>query len=149
MGNVADRYRTERASPNPTTQEVARRQLVRLMRGHRPANDAAPQPSPWAHVPLTDLFAEQGNRVHHRNDGRLESGHEPVHASKSGRCVLIDPTAGRWWCRSCHTSGDAAGLVMSLHGWPYGQAAAWLALRYDRPARPSPRRRRRVAWLEA
>lgn len=52
--------------------------------------------SRWVHVPLADLFAATGNPLYPRNGDHLETGHEPVHGSKSGRCVFIDPGKGRW-----------------------------------------------------
>jgi hypothetical protein len=133
------------AGADPVAREVAARQLARLRSSGRRGSPRS-TPSRWRHVPLAELFAEQANRVHHRSDGMLESGHEPVHASRSGRCVLIDPGLGRWWCRSCRKSGDAARLVMELRGCSYAPAAAWLAGRYGpppgRPGRAKARRRR-------
>jgi DNA primase len=93
--------------------------------------------------------------VHARSNGLLECGHEPFHSSKSGRCVLIVPSAGRWVCRSCNRRGDAASFVMALRGVSYAVAAAELeqrfgpALRSSAPtdgAEPSaPVRRKRTA----
>jgi len=57
-----------------------------------------------------------------------------MHSSKSGRCVILDPAAGRWWCLSCRRSGDAASFLMALRGWPYRRAALWLTERYGAPA---------------
>lgn len=134
---------------DPIERAVAQRQLAQLERAtNRPAASKLP-PSRWAHVPLGELFEQVGNRLHRRADGRFECGHEPVHSSKSGRCVLIDPTAGRWYCRSCRRGGDAATLVMQLRGWTYRQAAAWLAARYGPPAEPGSRGHRKTqAWIE-
>src|SRR5439155_799434 len=105
-----------------------------------PPNPAVAAPNPaqgrasrWAHVPLTTLFEEQGNRLFPRPGGLYESGHEPMHGSKSGRCVFIEPAAGRWWCRSCRQGGDAASFVMTLNGWNYARAARWLTERYGSP----------------
>jgi hypothetical protein len=142
---VPNEASTVRAAMDATdiAAEVERRQRARLKRAPGPG----PKPSPWTHVPLADLFAQAGNRVHRRGDGLAESGHEPFHGSKSGRCVLIDPATGRWWCRSCRTSGDAARLLMDLRGCSYSQAETWMARHYgppaDRPTRPRPR------WLKA
>jgi DNA primase len=93
--------------------------------------------------------------MHQRSDGLVECGHEPFHTSKSGHCVLINASAGSWWCRSCRQSGDAAAFVMAINGWPYAQAADWLAARYGRPARhtalpaqPAKQRRSRVRWRD-
>ena len=133
--SAVERYHAMLDAPDPLKRELARIQLARL-RG-RPRRAPAPiTRSRWAHVPLTDLFVQQGNRVRHRNDGRFETGHEPMHASKSGRCLIVDPTLGRWWCRSCRRGGDAPAYVMDARGWSYRQAAAWLERRYGRPAGP-------------
>ena len=145
---LADRYRRMLAEADPLIRELARRQLGRL--GARRLRASVPvAPSRWAHVPLADLFAEQGNRLHRRGDGRAETGHEPIHASRSGRCVLIDPLLGRWWCRSCRRSGDAARLVMDLRGCSYRQAAARLAAEHGPPrdSRPDWGRRAFVAVI--
>ena len=114
---------------------VARAQLERLDRPRRPTvTDGARQPSRWVHVPLAELFAEAGNTITARANGTLESGHEPVHSSRSGRCLVIWPASGRWYCRSCRATGDAVTLVMAMYGWRYPQAAAWLEDRYGPPA---------------
>ena len=146
--DLVERYRRDLRSEDPVVRTVAGRQLARLRwRPVRPPSP--PRPSRWAHVPLADLFAEQGNRLHRRGDGRIESGHEPIHGSRSGRCVLIDPLLGRWWCRSCRRGGDAAGLVMDIHGCGYRQAAARLAAQHGPPSasRPDWRRRAFVAVI--
>jgi DNA primase len=100
-------------------------------------------------VPLEELFAPY-NPVYARGDGKVECGHEPFHGSKSGRCVLIDTAAGRWWCRSCCQSGDAAAFIMATKGWTYVQAAQWLEERYGPPRRARSqrckRRRGSIAW---
>jgi hypothetical protein len=97
-------------------------------------------------VPLGDLFEQGGNVLHEKHDA-IATGHEPIHSSKSGACVVIWPAAGRWWCSSCRTSGDAVTYVMQMFGSAYGEAAAWLEQRYgpppdDGPTRRSRRRRR-------
>ena len=149
MRDLAGRYRDDLAREDPIKREIARRQIARLSPsapvGARPVTG----PSRWAHVPLVDLFAEQGNRVRRRADGRLECGHEPIHGSTSGGCVLLDPARGRWWCRSCRQSGDAPAYLAGVHGCRYRDAAELLAGRFGRAAgRPgSGRRRRRL--LEA
>ena len=131
----SERYRLELGSNDPVIRSVAARQLARLSIGRtRPRSSA--RSSRWSHVPLADLFKEQGNHVRPRREGRFETGHEPMHASKSGRCVIIDPTLGRWWCRACRQAGDAARFVMDARGCSYPQATAWLERRYGRPAGP-------------
>lgn len=135
MDSPAERYRSMAMSPDPVARRVARRQLRRFSPTlSRPLG--AGVAGRWAHIPLALLFEEAGNTVHERTSGRLDTAHEPLHTSKSGRCVVIDPTKGLWWCRSCRRGGDAASLVMQVRGWSYHRAAAWLVLRFG-SARPS------------
>ena len=66
------------------------------------------------------------------------SGHEPIHASKSATCIVLDPATGYWFCRSCGQGGDALTLVMRQHDLTYAAAAAFLTARYGAPtAKPS------------
>jgi hypothetical protein len=44
--------------------------------------------------------------------------------------VVIDPAIGLWWCRACRRGGDAATLLMQLHGWSYRRAAQVLRERF-------------------
>jgi hypothetical protein len=139
--------------------EVARRQQVRLHRGNgriaasSPTSSPAkaPRPGRWVHVPLAELFAEQGNHLHAKWGGLLETGHEPVHGSKSSRCVLINPERGSWLCRSCGERGDAATLVMALAGIGHREAATHLTRRYGPPGNGTSRQPNRpsTTWLEA
>lgn len=123
---------------------VARRQLARLQeRAGRERPRRAPA-NRWGHVPLTILFEQAGNRVHGRPGGRTESGHEPIHGSKSGRCVTIDGDRGVWYCRSCRTGGGPAQFVMAWQGCTYATAAAWLVEQYGPSRRPG-----RLPVLEA
>ena len=148
MSDTWQRYTAALSSTDPLTRAVAARQLARL--GLSPARSGPRSArSPWAHVPLADLFVEQGNRIHRRSDGLTECGHEPIHGSNSGRCVLLDLDRGRWWCRSCRQLGDAPAYLAAVHGCRYRDAAELLAGRFGRAAgRPgSGRRRRRL--LEA
>lgn len=126
------RYQALVQSGNPAERQLARRQLSRLQRP-TPAPATRAGASQWAHVPLDVLLQEAGNVVRRRRNGRLESGHEPVHRSTSDRCVVVDPSLGLWWCRSCRRGGDAANLLMKLHGWPYRRAATVLAERFGQP----------------
>src|SRR5438067_304495 len=102
-------------TPAEISAEVGKRQRERLDRATFRLTAFRPS-SRWTNIPLIELFAEQGNRIRERSDGRLESGHEPFHSSRSGRCVLIDKTAGIWFCRSCRHGGDAATLIKRLRG---------------------------------
>ena len=134
--------------------ERQRERLARVVGRRRRPEGTTVRPSPWCHVPLGDLFGAH-NTLYPRSNGLLECGHEPLHTSKGGRCVLVDPGAGRWWCRSCRQHGDAATFVMAVNGWAYTEAAGWLAAQYGRPAEHtampaySPRRRRsRSRWRD-
>lgn len=144
MPSLVENYRALLLDPDPLRRRVAQQQLTRLGRASCPPSTTAPdrRPSRWAHAPLARLFEEQGNRIYARG-GRLESGHEPMHGSKSGRCVLIDAARGRWYCRSCRQSGDAATFIMRWRGWPYRRTAAWLVTHYGLPPDRAPRHRRR------
>jgi hypothetical protein len=82
---------------------------------------------------MADLLRHFGNPVHHAGE-RLKAAHQPVHGSRSGACVVVWPTAGRWWCSSCRTSGDAVIFVMQALGLAHPAAAAWLAERYGPPS---------------
>ena len=130
---LAEKYRAELLAADPIRREVARRLLARLGSADlRPRALSGTAAVRWSQVPIGDLFAEQENRVRPRSGGLLEAGHEPIHASKGGRCVLIDK-AGRWWCRSCRRSGDAATYLADVLGCSYVEAAARLAERYGPP----------------
>jgi hypothetical protein len=116
--------------------EVERRQRQLLARAQQQSSTAVGaerRPSRWSHVPLAELIGEH-NHVYERGGAHLETGHEPIHGSRSGRCVLVDTGTGRWYCRSCGRSGDAAGWVMVVQDLSYAQAAAYLAERYGPPA---------------
>jgi len=129
----------------PIEAEVAKRQLAalkqllnpqavcgqRLARGNTSSNTSSKYK--WTHVSLTDIFQLAGNRLHPRPNGTVDCGHEPCHGSKSGRCVTIDPTSGRWFCRSCRQGGDLVAAVQSLFGLDYWGAVQWLSERYGVP----------------
>jgi hypothetical protein len=123
--------------------EVQQRQRQLLAGAQQRARSALSEqvrPSRWAHVPLKDLFAAH-NPVYARADGKAECGHEPFHTSKTGRCVLIDPARGWWWCRSCQQHGDAAAFIMAINGWTYVEATRCLAQKYGPPVGHASRRK--------
>jgi len=140
---------TTTMTPDALQAEVERRQQARLNRStlitdlSSALDEAKPsQPSPWAHVPLRALFEANGNTMLGRGDGRIESGHEPHHASRSGACVLITPQTGFWWCRSCGKRGDAVAYVMQRDGTSFRKAAELLTAEYGAPKTGwKPRRR--------
>ena len=147
---LTERYSRDARAADTVAREVARRQLARLDRA-APVQPRQLPPSRWAHVPLADLFAELGrNHLYHRADGLLECGHEPLHASTSSRCVLIDTLIGRWWCRSCRRSGQAPTYVADVQGCSYRQACRWLVERYGAPLpRRGERHHRRMTYEAA
>ena len=129
------RYDRLAASDDAAVQRLAAIQRARLAavppgQTRAAEHTAPPRPS----IPVADLFARAGNKLHERRAG-FETGHEPVHGSRSGRCVWINPAAGRWSCRSCGAGGDAVAAVMSLRGLGARQARVWLAKRYPSAAR--------------
>ena len=130
------------------TEEVRRRQAARLER--KAAAGLAPRgrPSPWAHVKLPDLFRDGGNAVFGTESDAAESGHQPFHGSRSGRCVLISTKLGLWYCRSCQQGGDALTLWMAKSGLGRRQAAAELSARFGPPARRRRRGKVAVRWTE-
>src|SRR4051812_1963488 len=116
---VRQRIEALAASSNPLDREVARRLAGRLPTT-RPATGTASvgtarPPSPWAHVDFTDLLVHFGNGVQTVGE-HLKAGHEPIHGSRSGLCLVAWPITGRWWCSSCGRSGDAAAFVMEALG---------------------------------
>ncbi|MGD9892054.1 MAG: CHC2 zinc finger domain-containing protein [Dehalococcoidia bacterium] len=124
---------------------VAAAQLARLTRRSFviAATSGVPKASRWQHVPLADLFEAAGNTITARANGTLVCGHEPMHGSRSGTCLVIWPEPGRWWCSSCRTSGDALGFLMAVHGWTAREAASELIQRYGEPSAPFWRRQHR------
>jgi hypothetical protein len=113
--------------------EVRRRQSARRLRRTSTAATMI-RPSRWAHVPLAQLFAAAGNCLYERGNGTIECAHEPLHSSKGGRCVSINPTTGLWWCRGCRRGGDAATFLIDLTGCSTTAAAAQLTQAYGPPA---------------
>ena len=79
--------------------------------------------------PLVTLFQEAGNTLHANGSG-FKTGHEPVHGSKSGQCVKIDPEKAVWYCFSCQRGGDIVAAVMSLQGISRSAAIAVLKERF-------------------
>ena len=129
-------------------EEVRRRQAARLERKATAGKAPRGRPSPWAHVPLAELFREVGNVVHETGDDRvLETGHQPFHGSKSGRSVRIDARLGLWYCRGCRRGGDALTFWIAKSGLNRRKAYAELAERFGPPARLA-RRRRKSLVLE-
>jgi hypothetical protein len=121
--------------------EVRRRQSARRTQRVGHGATGTMRPSRWVHVPLAQLFAAAGNRLSVRGNGVIECAHEPLHASKGGRCVAINPTTGLWWCRGCRRGGDAVTLVMDLEGCSAKEARARLTARFGPVPEPAPGKR--------
>jgi hypothetical protein len=141
MTSLRDHYAAMQASADPKARRVAQAQLERLERRRHVYVVATSEdypPSPWRHVPLALLLEAAGNATHERSNGTFVSGHEPVHSSKSGLCLVVWSGEGRFWCASCGRGGDAVSLLMSVQGWSYRAAARYLAVRFGPP--PSARR---------
>ena len=138
MTALTDRYTRLAHSADPTDRAVAGRQLAQLARRSRLREMETV--SAWRHVPLPALFEQAGNPLTPRPNGTVQCGHEPVHGSRSGTCVILWPEAGRWWCSSCRQGGDAVQAVRSLEGCSYPAAVARLIDRYGAPAGFSLRR---------
>ena len=132
MHELRDRYTRLAQSTDPTDRAVAGRQLAQLARRSRRVAETETV-SAWLHVPLLALFEQAGNVLTRRPNGTVQCGHEPVHSSRSGACVLLWPDDGRWWCSSCRQGGNAVQAVQSLEGCSYLAALARLIDRYGRP----------------
>ncbi len=106
---------------DPMRQQALRRQLDRL---HRAMNPSLPyrHRSKFPTRILLDLLQENGNVLHVRSNGLIDSGHQPFHDSKSNRCLMVDPVTGRWYCRSCKRGGDVVAFYAALHGLSYSDA---------------------------
>ena len=137
---LRDYYRKRAEDPDLDAAEraAAQEQLDRLGRmagdGSSRGNTEGERVSRWRHVPLADLFRQAGNEIHERTGGKLQTGHEPAHPSRSGTCVVIWPDSGRWWCSSCRQGGDAVTLIRALYGCTYQEAVWRLAQEYGPPA---------------
>ena len=142
------RYEQLTHHDDPLVREMATRQLAQLgddLDDIVVTAAAKPAASRWAYIPLSDLFTAAGNRVFPRGKGQFETGHAPVYSSNSGRCALLTPNVGWWYCRQCRKGGNAVKAVMSLQGITYTQAVNWLTQRYGLPPNSRPPKRRIVS----
>jgi hypothetical protein len=118
--------------------EVQRRQAARRTRQTVRQAPSTTSRSRWWYVRLPALFEDAGNRLYPKPNGTVETGHQPCHGSRSGRCVVVDPAKGVFWCRSCRTGGDAVTLLQQFHGWTRPQAVQHLTQQYG-AAKPGKR----------
>lgn len=78
-------------------------------------------------VSIREIFEEAGNPIRIRGDKRrADTGHSPVHSSRSGRCVALDLERNLWFCRACRQGGGIVEAVMSLRGCSRAEAIEWL-----------------------
>jgi hypothetical protein len=96
----------------------------------------------WGHVGGADLLAHLGASGAADRGTRVQGGHDWAHGSRSGACLVLWPTEGRWWCSSCRRTGDVVALVRDALGLGYDAAVTWLVARYGPPTGGLSRRRR-------
>jgi hypothetical protein len=90
-------------------------------------------PSRWAYVPVLELIAEDNPRLIQKGPEKYVTGHEPLHRSRSGQCLVVWVDAGRWWCSSCGKRCDAVTWVMQTQDLTFPGATAQLTARYGAP----------------
>jgi len=78
---------------------------------------------PWPQVDLVALIKRSGCQLREKGDGKLVGDHTIKHASKSGTCLVVWPSEGRWHCSSCQEGGDAADWLISVEGITREEAA--------------------------
>jgi hypothetical protein len=146
---LLQRYRAALRSEDRDDRAVAKELLRRLARAsNRRTGGMGQDERPtarWAHVDSVELLSQLGASNIEQRGGRIQSGHDWAHGSRSGACLVLWPTEGRWWCSSCRRGGDLLALVRDALGLGHDAAWTWLAARYRPPAigRPSGRRARR------
>ena len=134
LAPLATRYQRLLAHADAAERELARRQLAALDRlaqhPRAPTTRASGSTSGrFAHVPIADLFERAGNLLQVRGH-TARCGHEPVHSSKSGNCLIVWLATQRWWCSSCRAGGDAVAALASLDGVDRRTAATRLTNLY-------------------
>jgi len=131
MTALQTHYQRLLTSADPAERAVAAHQLTRLSPRAQPRGPSTRLQ--WPPEALAAVFASAGNTPVYRADGSFRCGHEPVHGSRSGACLVGWPATGRWWCSSCRQGGDLVRAVQSLEGCRYAVAVARLYERYGRP----------------
>src|SRR5688500_18849683 len=113
---TAERHRYEHQAADPNADNDARRDAAARL-AELDADDAPPRAHPsghaqkanrWMQVDLPKLIQGAGCQLADRSDGTLVGDHATAHASRSGSCLVVWPSEGRWWCSSCKAGGDAA-----------------------------------------
>jgi hypothetical protein len=123
-----------------TSADAAQRELamVQLRRLNRQRDQATRLPEPaqrcMSSLDLAGLVESVVGPLRRRSNGTL-CGPCAWHSSKSGTCLVIWPSEGRWWCSSCRRSGDALAWLMLTSGLSYTEARKQLGLPAPRPCR--------------
>jgi hypothetical protein len=97
------------------------------------AAEAQGTPSRWAPVPLLELIREDNPTIVQKAPGKHVTGHQPLHGSRSGQCLVVWTAEGRFWCSSCGKRGDAVTWVMQTRGLTFPEATTELIARYGAP----------------
>src|SRR5262249_36528076 len=80
---------------------------------------------------VAKIFAAYGNPLPTPNrSGDVYTSHEPVHASKSGRCVRINVLKDVFICDNCHRGGGPPQALQTFEELSYDEAVAAVQARY-------------------
>jgi hypothetical protein len=114
---------------DPVEAAVAQHMLAQWRTATRRVGESHDQdedrpPERWARC-LADLI--DTDEQHWSDTEHFKTGHSLAHSSRSGTCLSVNLTRGRWYCSSCHRHGDAIGWLVQHQGMSRGQA--WMALR--------------------
>jgi hypothetical protein len=131
--DLAARYRSALGSRDPLERAIARHQLERLDRATGEDRSDEREDSGLPRSVLRDLVERTVGPLHERPNGDLQ-GPCPLHASSSGRCLVLFAGGNRWWCRSCRRGGDAVSWLMLVDGITRAEARRRLGLPADRRA---------------
>ena len=123
--------RTTSADP---IEAAAAKELLRKFLGTRHPNGGRERAATWDNAPfwtsVIDLVI-----LGHRNPSNFKTGHDHMHASKSGTCVTVTTSKGVWYCSSpsCRYGGTAIQWVMEREQVGYGEAWDILVVSYGAP----------------
>jgi hypothetical protein len=122
-------YQQQLQSDDPLARRVAAAQLASLERVTNPR----PVAEPVGHgAELVARIESVVGPLRERPNNVL-NGPCAWHASKSGTCLVVWPTEGRWWCSSCRRSGDLVTWVVLTEGISFSEARKQLG--FPRPPR--------------
>jgi hypothetical protein len=131
---LRQRYLAMLQSADPLDQAVAQQQLAIL---NAPKTSPRPTDTDDRGAELLALIQQRVGPLRARPGGQF-NGPCAFHESRSGTCLVVWPDSGRWWCSSCHRSGDLVRWIAETEGISEREARARLGL----PARVVPPRRR-------